>query len=106
MIDLLKMIITGDLSIDQAYDILLMTNEKFHKGIITNAWNKELGFSDYETAAYLQGASLGDIVKVRCYGWPKICCQCKKPINYSEFGWVIKHKNGALCLEHIACPIN
>jgi hypothetical protein len=105
MIDLLAMIHDGQVSLDKAIDLFLQHNENFHRGITKTQWPEEFNLSKYEASAYLQGATIEDLVHLRYEGWPSICCNCSQPIDYKSFGWMVKHSpDGKLCLEHIKCP--
>ena len=106
MIDLLAHIRVGEISFDEAADLLLKANEEFHQRNVEQPWNHELGFSDFEASAYLQGATIEDLYELRYEGWPSKCCNCKQPLDYKSYGWMIRHINNAIYLEHLKCPLS
>jgi hypothetical protein len=81
MIDLLARIRDDEIPFDEAADLLLRVNEDYHQGKVDHPWNQDLGFSEYEASAYLQGATIRDLYNLRYEGWPSRCCNCKQPIN-------------------------
>jgi hypothetical protein len=90
---------------NEAIDILLQQNAEFHRGITIIPWYEEFMFSRYEAVAYLQSATLDELVCLRYEKWPSICCDCSLAIDYESFGWMIKYSpEGKLKLAHINCP--
>ena len=102
--NLLERIRNKQISIDDAQDLLLKLNEDFHQGITNIPWNQNCELSDYEATAYLQGATLEELVMLRYEGWPVSCSDCHQSIDYKGYGWVVVHRNGHFCLLHIKCP--
>jgi hypothetical protein len=103
MIDLLLLLHDGLISSDEAYPLLEKAVDDYHRGIISTAWPEATGIDEYEASAKLQGATLEELVKLRYEGWPNTCCRCHQLIDYKSYGWMIRHIQGNLCLEHLEC---
>jgi hypothetical protein len=68
-------------------------------------WGTPLALTPFETAAYAQGASIGDLLKLRYTGWPTSCIKCGQPIDYHEVRWwFMRDEIGEPALRHIECP--
>ncbi len=106
MIDLLTLLHLGELSLDEAYQMLDEAVGKFHSGEINSEWWEWLQLSKYEVTARVYGASLMALAKLRFDGWPNICSMCDLPLDYRLFGWsfVVGDENTTPKLRHIECP--
>lgn len=102
MIDLLDEINTGNLSYEHAQQLL---DDAVDATSFDRPWNEEVGFSKDETAAYMHGASLEDLVTVRYRGWPSHCFRCGQTIDRTRGGWMFHHRErGGPELSHVVCP--
>lgn len=101
MINILEMIINGELTEEKAYDILDETIEKYHNDELIAEPSTELLLDNYEWTAIAYGVSLSILAKWRQYGWPKNCSVCRKEINHKKGGWIIKEDRliGLYCHE-------
>lgn len=105
MIDLLAAIHLGELTAEEAERIFDETIAKIHLSKMSPDWSREFGLSLYESTAYLHGASLTDLLRLRYNGWPTKCCRCGLPVDYRKFGWWFVHnEDGIPRLRHIVCP--
>jgi len=100
MRDILKDLYEGEISEDEAYDIMDEVVECFHTSDKDIVIPDELGLDIYEWTAICQALSLGVLARWRCEGWPTVCYKCGSPINYKEFGWIINNDQ----LKCLKCP--
>ncbi len=106
IINLLALIPYGEISLKGAEDIFDATIEELHRGEASPDWPATLGFSKYEATAYLHGATLADLVRLRYEGWPTSCCRCHLSLDYRLYGWWFEHSDdGVPRIRHIECPI-
>jgi hypothetical protein len=102
--NLLEQMHDGGLSPAEAESIFDAWQERFHAGEVSTPWNEQFEFSEFEATAFLHGATLGDLVKLRYEGWPTKCRRCGRDINYRLYGWVfIPPDDEKSRLEHIFC---
>lgn len=88
MIDILKKIYEGEITGDQAYDIIDEVLDKHNKDELDDPV-EELNMNEYEWTAFGHGASLKVIAKWRYEGWPNRC-KCGKEFDYRNFGWIVE----------------
>lgn len=98
MIDILTKLNNGEISVDDAYQIYDEVMDKFHSGKIDTKPHDELCMNNYEWTAFAHGAGLEVIANWRKNGWPQICVNCKKVIDYTKYGWIAQPK-GLKCLK-------
>ena len=98
MIDILSGIIKGELTVEQAYDIMEETIDKFHKGEIEGELHLFLGLNNYEWTAISHSLDLQTLANWRKNGWPQKCYNCGSEIDYKKYGWRIK-ENKLKCLN-------
>lgn len=102
-IDLLELTTSGQLSIDQAYELAEKAIDFAHQG--GRDWRETLGFTDLEARAYAHAASLAQLTHVRAKGWPETCCRCSLPINVTSDHWLfISRTDGRPAVRHLICP--
>ena len=99
MIDLLNLLYSKKIDVDEAIDIVLAANDAYHNNENSLPYNEELMLDKYEWTAQGQGAQLNVIAKWRYEGWPRICAGCGCSIDYTKFGWFVKNN----MLYHIHC---
>lgn len=85
MIDILSEIIKGKLTVEQAYDILDETIEKFHSGELENGIPFMLGLNNYEWTAICHALDLLTLANWRLNGWPKECSICGSEFDYKKY---------------------
>jgi len=103
--NLLALLHHGEISVDEAYAIFDGLIAAIHRGESPPEWPVTLGLSNYEASAYLHGASLVDLMKVRYDGWPTSCARCLLPLDYRLYGWWFVHcEDEVPRLQHIECP--
>src|SRR5687768_13165381 len=104
--DLLALLHSGKLSLEEAERIFDDWNQRFHSGEVTSPWDEQFELSRYEATAHLHGATLGDLVKLRYEGWPTACSLCGEPLDYTQYGWFFVHDDadGHPGLHHLLCP--
>ncbi len=103
--DLVALLYSGQLSNQQAEATFDDTIAKVHRGESPAEWWDTLGMSEYEATAYLHGAMLSDLVKLRYEGWPNTCSRCGRIIDYKQYGWWFERLNDDHPhLRHIICP--
>src|SRR5262245_15874731 len=103
--DLLAMTSNGQITFDEAYDL------HHEAAVLANRggppWPDALGFSRDEVKAYLHGASLEQLTRVRAEGWPTDCCRCQQALNLFEDYWFfVARADGRPTVRHIVCPGN
>lgn len=102
--NILALLYIREISEDDAYSFFDSWQEQFHNGEVSTPWTEQFELTDYESTAYLQGASLGDLVKLRYEGWPSVCCRCGHLLDYRQYGWSFVHNDDtAPRLRHIEC---
>lgn len=90
MIDVLRLLASREITIEQAQDTFSETIDKFHAGELAGMPQDELGLDRYEWTAVCQGISWAVLAEWRQHGWPTECAHCHKPIDYKKFGWMIR----------------
>ena len=98
MIDILNKIISGDISIQDAEQIMDEVINKFHCDQIDLYPQDEMCLNNYEWTAIGFGISLEVLAKWRKNGWPNKCANCGKKIDYKQYGWRIV-KNKLMCIK-------
>ena len=103
--DALAMLHEGEMTLHQAE---AEAQEKFlgqPAGQPALAWGANLGLTPPETAAYSQGASMGDLLALRYEGWPSACAKCGQPVEHEQLRWwFVRDERGHVGLRHIDCP--
>ena len=103
--NLLALLHFGEMSFDEANRIFDDVIEKIHTGDMPEHWADFLGFSHAESTAYLRGATLQALVKLRYEGWPDACSRCGLPVDYPQYNWwFARSDDSAPRLHHIECP--
>lgn len=103
--DLLKLLHTGEITLDQAQDIFDEHQRQFHSGGTSEQWTDAFELSLYEATAYLHGGTLVDLAKLRYEGWPTTCSRCHCPLDHKLGGWwFVRSEDGVPRLRHIECP--
>ncbi len=103
--NLIALLQSGEITIDGAQRIFEENLQRIHDGASENDWQVEFELSNYEATAYLHGATLEDLRKLRYEGWPASCSKCGLPLDHRVYGWWFVHsEDGVLRLRHIECP--
>ena len=103
--DLLELLHSGDLTLTEAEAVLEKQVQDFHAGVEKLPWNEYFRMSIYEASAYLHGAGLADLVKLRYEGWPVCCYVCGQSLDYRQGGWsFLRREDGTPQLRHVPCP--
>jgi hypothetical protein len=105
MLNLLALLRYQEITFNDANRIFDDVIEKIHTGDMPEHWAEFLGFSRDEFAAYLRGATLEALVKLRYEGWPDACSRCGHPVDYRLYNWwFARSADHAPRLHHIECP--
>ena len=101
MIDLLKLIYEGKISINEAYAVRDGNTSSIHYGDANIlSWLAAFGLSEDE----LKFTGLEEMVRVRYEGWPKTCAQCHLQLDYKTERWSDQSgPEGEMCLIHGSC---
>ena len=89
MIDILKKINQGLITVDEADVIFEEVVNKFHNGELEISIYEYVKFNEYEATADASGIDYGVLAGWRKNGWPTSCSGCGKLINYKKYGWII-----------------
>jgi hypothetical protein len=98
MSNILEMINTGEITNEQAYDIMDKITDKFHDGEIDEEIPKVLCLDKYEWTAICHSLDLSILAEWRKKGWPTKCNFCGKEVDYKKFNWFIKN-NKLMCMD-------
>ena len=103
--DLLELLHSGELTLTEAEALFDKQVQDFHAGFVKPPWNEYFRMSIYEASAYLHGATLADLVKLRYEGWPVRCYVCNQPLDYRQGGRsFLQREDGTPQLRHVPCP--
>jgi len=89
LINILEKLHNNEISEDNAYDIYEKVMDEYHSDKLKVEPREELMLNNHEWTAFVQGADFITLSKWREKGWPKVCYNCKKEINYKEYNWLI-----------------
>ncbi len=105
MTDVLALIHMGEITFEEAYDMLDEAVDRVHSGEGPLEWWTVIGLTPLEHRANLHGASLEQLYEARYRGWPDRCCRCGLSIDpEAEFWWFVYRDDGLPALRHIECP--
>jgi hypothetical protein len=99
MIDILKELHEGSITIDQAYDIYNNVMDT----LIDPDIAKQIGLTDIEWTAYCHGVTFDVLEHWRYEGWPNTCSECQEKIIITQFGWFAIEENDKWVLLHNYC---
>jgi hypothetical protein len=103
--DVLRLVHAEELTAQQAEAEVEALMSSQPAGASGATWGTQLALTPFETAAYAQGASIGDLLKLRYTGWPTSCIKCGQPIEYHEIRWwLMRDEIGEPALRHVECP--
>ena len=97
IIDIIKAIHEGEISLDEAYDIfdsIIEDKDGNYKDGEEIPILELTGMDNYEYTAFCQGAGLEDLVKWRYEGWPNVCARTGRKFDYKKYGWLVKEIGG------------
>jgi hypothetical protein len=104
--DILALLRNDEVSSEHAQAIFDEHQRRFHANEIAIGWHEYFQLSRYEATAYLHGATLDELTKLRYDGWPIHCCKCRGSLDYTKYGWWFAGSiNGVPILRHIECPL-
>jgi hypothetical protein len=100
MIDILKELYDGSITVDQAYNIY----DDIMDSLLASYAAQNLGLTLTEWTAFCHGLSLDILAHWRYEHWPDICPVCLKKIEIDQYGWFAsKDHEGIWILRHIKC---
>jgi len=101
MADIIKKIIEGSLTLDEAYDEFDRVLESDHGGKVPEL----LGLTKIEYTANCHSVGLDELAEWRKNGWPNKCAICGKKIVIENWGWFAREINDGESHElvHIDC---
>ncbi len=85
-IDLIGEFHKGTYSLEEAETLLHSFQEAWRNRRIPH-WSDAVGLSSREATAYLHGACIEDLVRLRFEGWPEVCFVCGRPVDYENSAW-------------------
>ena len=102
-LDLVALLERGELTTDQAERLLENRLEKWRA---TNdvEFHQSLGLSTDEYTAYMHGATLDDLRRLRYDGWPDTCWRCGLRIDRATGFWWLRRREGRQAIAHVECP--
>ena len=103
-IDLLSAVYNRIISADEAEDLMVEGNKRWHDGLLPYYESEYFGLSEKEYTAHGNAAGLGFIARWRYEGWPTQCHICKKPLDSDKYYWAVTtDAEGKNHLAHIDC---
>lgn len=91
MINILQKLINKEITEEQAYNIMEMVVENYHKGNLEEEPRIKMNFNNYEWTALCHGLSLSVLAEWHQKGWPDVCSYCGKTLDYKKYGWIIEN---------------
>jgi hypothetical protein len=101
--DLLARVDLGDLSVEEAADALEEYIDAVHRGEADPDWPTALGLSEVEATAYLHGADVPLLLRLR-QGTSVECARCGDAVDLRGSEWTVDTGISGPAVVHIQCP--